>query len=36
VENQTKKKIKVVRMDNGREFYGNEFEEFCKNYSIER
>jgi transposase InsO family protein len=30
IENQTKKRIKVLRIDNGREFYGNEFEEFCK------
>jgi hypothetical protein len=26
VENQTKKRIKVLRTDNGGEFYGNEFE----------
>jgi hypothetical protein len=25
VENQTKKKIKFLRMNNGGEFYGNEF-----------
>jgi hypothetical protein len=30
VENQTKKRIKVLRTDNGREFCGNEFEEFFK------
>eukprot|EP00253_Pinus_taeda_P034280 PITA_34280 len=30
VENQTKKKIKVLRTDNGGEFYSKEFEEFCK------
>jgi hypothetical protein len=30
VENQTEKKIKVLRTDNGGEFCGNEFEEFCK------
>jgi hypothetical protein len=30
VENQTEKRIKVLRTDNGREFYGNEFEEFYK------
>ena len=29
VENQSEKKIKVLRIDNGGEFYGNEFEEFC-------
>jgi hypothetical protein len=34
VENQTKKKIHMSRIDNGREFFGNEFEELCKNYSI--
>jgi hypothetical protein len=26
VENQTEKRIKVLRMDNGGGFYGNEFE----------
>jgi hypothetical protein len=26
VENQTEKRIKVLRTDNGRELYGNEFE----------
>jgi hypothetical protein len=36
VENQTEKRIKVVRKDYGREFYRNEFEEFCKKYGIER
>jgi hypothetical protein len=30
VENQTEKKINVMRTDNGGEFCGNEFEEFCK------
>ena len=30
VENQTKKKIKVFRTDNGGEFCRNEFEEFFK------
>jgi transposase InsO family protein len=30
------KRIKVLRMDNGGEFYGNEFEEFCKKCGIER
>jgi hypothetical protein len=28
VENQTEKRIKVLRTDNGGEFYRNEFEEF--------
>jgi transposase InsO family protein len=36
VENQTEKIIKVLRTDNGREFCGNEFEEFCKKCGIER
>jgi hypothetical protein len=36
VENQTEKKIKVLRIDNGGEFCGNEFEEFCKKCGIAR
>jgi transposase InsO family protein len=36
VENQTEKKIKVLRTDNGGEFYGNEFKEFCKKCGIAR
>jgi transposase InsO family protein len=36
VENQTEKKIKVLRTDNGGEFCGNKFKEFCKKYGIER
>ena len=36
VENQTEKRIKVLRTDNGREFCGNEFEEFCKKCGIAR
>jgi len=35
VENQTKNKIKVLRMDNGGEFYRNEFKEFYKKCGIE-
>jgi hypothetical protein len=35
VENQTEKKIKVLRTDNGGELCGNEFEEFCKKCGIE-
>jgi hypothetical protein len=36
VENQIENKIKVLRTDNGGEFYGNEFEEFYKKFGIER
>jgi len=36
MENQTEKINKVLRMDNGGEFYGNEFEEFCKKCGIVR
>ena len=36
VENQTKKKIKVLRTDNGGEFCKKEFEEFCKKCGITR
>jgi transposase InsO family protein len=36
VENQTKKRIKVLRTDNGGEFCGNEFEEFYKKCGISR
>ena len=36
VENQTKKTIKVLRKDNGREFRGNKFEAFCKKCGITR
>jgi IS30 family transposase len=36
VENQTEKKIKVLRIDKGGEFYGNEFEEFYKKRGIAR
>ena len=34
VENQTEKKIKVLRTDNGGEFCSKEFEEFCKKFGI--
>jgi transposase InsO family protein len=34
VENQTNKKIKVLRTDNGDEFYGNYFEQLCKQCGI--
>jgi transposase InsO family protein len=36
VENQTEKKIKLLRKNNGGEFYGNEFEEFCNKCGISR
>jgi hypothetical protein len=36
VENQTEKRIKVLRTNNDREFCENEFEEFCKKYGIAR
>eukprot|EP00253_Pinus_taeda_P004235 PITA_04235 len=36
VENQTEKKIKVLRTDNGGEFRRKEFEEFCKKCGIAR
>jgi hypothetical protein len=36
VENQIEKKIKVLRIDNGGEFCGNEFEEFGKKCGIAR
>jgi hypothetical protein len=34
VENQREKRIKVLRKNNGREFCGNEFEEFFKKCGI--
>jgi hypothetical protein len=36
VNNQTEKRIKVLRTDNGGEFYGNEFEELRKKCGISR
>ena len=36
VENQTEKKIKVLRTDNGGEFCKKEFEELCKKCGITR
>jgi hypothetical protein len=35
-ENQTEKIIMVLRIDNGREFCGNEFEELCKKCSLSK
>ena len=34
VENQSENKIKVLRIDNGGELYGNEFEDLCNNSVI--
>jgi transposase InsO family protein len=34
IENQTSKKIKCVRTDNGGEFCSVEFEQFCKEQGI--
>jgi transposase InsO family protein len=34
VENQTEKRIKVLRTDNGGEFCGKEFDQFCKQCGI--
>ena len=36
IENQTEKKIKTFRSDNGREFTSNEFKELCKDSGIKR
>lgn len=36
VENQTEKKIKKLRTDNGLEFCSNEFNQFCKSHGIAR
>jgi len=36
VENHTKKKMKVLRRDNGGELCKKEFEEFCKKCGIAR
>ena len=36
IENQTGKKIKRLRIDNGVEFYGGEFNKFYKNEGIAR
>ena len=36
MENQTEKKIKVLRTDNGGEFCSKEFEEFYKKCGISR
>ena len=36
VENQTGKKIKVLRSDNGGEYTSNEFEDLCAQHGIHR
>ena len=36
VENQTDRKIKVLRTDNGEEFCGKEFDQFYKQHDIDR
>ena len=36
IENHTEKKIKTIRLDNGREFTSNEFKELCKESRIKR
>jgi len=36
VENQTRKKIKVLRLDNGGEYTSNELKDFCKEAGIKR
>jgi hypothetical protein len=36
LENQIEKRIKVLRTNNGGEFYENEFKEFCKKCGIVR
>ena len=36
VENLSRKKIKILRLDNGGEFSSNEFKYFCKEHRIKR
>eukprot|EP00253_Pinus_taeda_P016640 PITA_16640 len=36
IENQTKKKIKILRTNNGTEYESNEFHDFCKEVRIKR
>ena len=36
VENLSKKKIKILRLDNGGEFMSNEFNDYCKEVGIKR
>jgi hypothetical protein len=36
LKNEIEKRIKLLKMDNGGYFYGNEFKELCKKCGIER
>jgi transposase InsO family protein len=36
VENQTRKKFKCLRTDNGTEYTNDEFRDFCKQHGIRR
>ena len=36
IENQTEKKIKILRTDNGTKYESNEFYDFCKEAGIKR
>ena len=36
IENQTEKKIKILRTENGTEYESNEFHDFCKEAGIKR
>jgi len=36
IENQTEKKIKTLRTDNGTKYESNEFHDFCKEVGIKR
>jgi transposase InsO family protein len=36
VENQTRKKVKCLRTDNGTEYANNEFRDFCEQHGIKR
>jgi hypothetical protein len=36
IENQTEKKVKKLRTDNGMKFYSNEFQAYCKSQGIVR
>ncbi|WVZ89176.1 hypothetical protein U9M48_035612 [Paspalum notatum var. saurae] len=36
IENQTERKVKILRTDNGMEFCSNKFKEYCKSHGIVR